>query len=62
MSGERMPILSGTIPCFETFMTKWEQLKDNPRTKLLVKEGLEWAYKYYDRMDNTKAYVVAMCE
>ena len=62
MSGEKVPILSGAIPSFEIFMTKWEILKKDPRTKSLVEAGLEWAYKYYDRMDNTKAYVVAMCK
>jgi hypothetical protein len=62
MCGESTPILSDAIPVFEMFMSKWETLKDNPKTKTLAKAGLETAYKYYNRMDNTKAYVVAMCK
>ena len=62
MSGESMPILSGAIPTFESFMTKWEKLAINPRSKPIVNAGLEWAYKYYERMDHTKVYVVAMCK
>jgi hypothetical protein len=63
MSAESTPILSGAILAFETFMTKWEKLaEEHPRLKLIIREGLEWAYKYYDRMDHTKAYIVAMCK
>jgi hypothetical protein len=62
MSRESMPILSGVIPSFEGFMTKWEMLAEHPRLKALIKPGLDLAYKYYSRMDNTKAYVVSMCK
>lgn len=63
MSGETLPILSGAIPAFEMFMTKWEKLAaDHARLKPIVQPGLDWAYKYYSRMDETKAYVVAMCK
>jgi hypothetical protein len=62
MSGESTQILSGAIPTFESFMTKWEKLAINPRLKPIVNAGLEWAYKYYELMDHTKAYVVAMCK
>lgn len=63
MSGESTPILSGAIPVFEMFMTTWEKLAmKNPKLKPIVQAGLEWAYKYYNRMDHTKAYVVAMCK
>lgn len=63
MSGESRPILSGSIPAFETFMTQWEKLgKENPHLKPFIQPGLEWAYKYYNRMDRTTAYIVAMCE
>lgn len=56
-------MLSGAIPAFEIFMTKWEKLAEG-RSNLspMVKEGLVSAYKYYDRMDQTRAYVVAMCK
>jgi hypothetical protein len=63
MSGERLPSLCYAVPCFELFMTAWEVLaKGNPRFEPFIAVGLEWATKYYERMDNTRAYVVAMCK
>jgi hypothetical protein len=63
MSAESMPVLSGAVPSFEIFMTRWEQLRTKyPELKPWVDIGLEWAEKYYTRMDDTDAYVVAMCE
>jgi hypothetical protein len=63
MSGESCPLLSGAIPAFELFMTRWEKLqKERPRLKRFIDNGLEWAYKYYKRMDRTRAYVIAMCK
>lgn len=63
MSGETTPIMSGAIPAFESFMTKWEKLgKGNLSLSPMVNAGLKSAYKYYNRMDHTKAYVVAMCK
>jgi hypothetical protein len=61
MSGESVPILSGVVPSFEKFMTRWETLARHDRLKALVRPGLDLAYKYYKRMDDTKAYVVSMC-
>ena len=63
MSSERTPILSGTIPAFELFMTAWEELGEkHPRLARWTKVGVEWAVKYYSKMDQTWAYVIAMCE
>ena len=63
MSAESMPVLSGAVPSFEIFMTQWERLRaEFPALKFWVDIGLEWAKKYYVRMDDTDAYVVAMCE
>lgn len=63
MSGEKTPILSGAIPAFEMFMSSWEKLgREHSRLKDLIKPGLDWAYKYYGRMDRTKAYIIAMCK
>ena len=62
MSEEGTPILSGSIPAFEAFMTKWEKLSEQPRLELLIEPGLEWAYRYYSRMDRTRAYTIAMCK
>jgi hypothetical protein len=65
MSQESNPILSGAIILFETFMTQWEMLsnlKAKPHMKALLKPSLTKTYKYYDRMDQTKVYVITMCK
>ena len=44
-------------------MTAWEQLGvKNPNMKPFTMVGFEWAIKYYKKMDQTYAYVVAMGE
>lgn len=44
-------------------MSKWEMFANKrPWLKQFVDEGLKWAMKYYNRLDKTTAYVVAMCK
>ncbi|KAH9034158.1 hypothetical protein EDB84DRAFT_1269970, partial [Lactarius hengduanensis] len=63
MSDESTPILSGAIPSFEIFMSSWEQLAENhPHLQPILQPGLDWACKYYAKMDRTDAYVIAMCK
>lgn len=63
MSAHATPVLSGAIPSFELFMTQWERLGKEYRTlKPWTDIGLKWARKYYSRMDDTRAYIIAMCE
>jgi hypothetical protein len=63
MSGESTPILSGAIPSFEIFMSSWEQLAENhPNLQPILQPGLDWACKYYAKMDRTNAYIIAMCK
>ncbi len=67
MSSERTPVLLGAIPAFEMFMTKWEKIAESDSEQLrhvkpLVEPGLEWATRYYSRMDGTKAYIISMCK
>lgn len=63
MSTERTPILSGAVPCLEMLMTAWEQLGEkNPDLAPFTSVALDWAVKYYKKMDQTSAYVVTMCE
>jgi hypothetical protein len=63
MSGETTPILSGAIPAFELFMSKWEQIAElHPRLSRWIDVGMRWATHYYKRMDRTKAYIMAMGE
>ena len=48
---------------FELYMLKWEKLANkHSHMKPIIQEGLNWAYKYYNQMDNMKAYIVAMCK
>jgi len=55
-------MLAGVLPSFEMLMTHWEKLaKDMPNLKKYIQPGLDSAYEYYSRMDQTKAYIVAMC-
>jgi hypothetical protein len=61
MSSDANPILSGSIPAFEIFMTTWEELAEHhPRLKPWIDVGLEWATTYYARMDLTMAYIMTM--
>ena len=63
MLKEKTPVLSGSIPAFETFMMEWELLSEkHKRLKPWIDVGLEWASEYYKRMDWTNAYIVAMCK
>lgn len=63
MSNEKNPVLAGAIPTFERFMTSWEKLRDQqPMLAPAINAGLKVARKYYSKMDDTHAYVVAMCE
>jgi hypothetical protein len=58
---ESTPILSGAIPAFKLFMTQWEIIMENhDDLKKYIKPGLDCTYKYYGRMDHTKAYIIAM--
>src|SRR6266576_3816504 len=61
MSNESTLILSGAVPAFEMFMTKWEKIIwEHPHLGQLVRPELNWAYKYYGQMDCTRAYIISM--
>jgi hypothetical protein len=63
MSKEKTPVLAGVIPTFERFMTAWEKLSEkNPHLAVAINKGLMFANKYYKKMDETKAYILAMCK
>jgi hypothetical protein len=63
MSKQKTPVLAGVIPTFERFMTSWEALAGkNPNLRGAITIGLSFATKYYNKMDATKAYIIAMCE
>ena len=61
MSSETTPVLCGSIASFELLMTQWERLgEEHPELRYWTRIGLRWARKYYTRMDDTDAYVIAM--
>ena len=63
MSTDATPVLLRAIIYFEKFMTKWEKLGEQHRMlKPWTDIGVKWATKYYDRMDETNAYVITMCK
>ena len=63
LANERMPTLGKVIPHWECFMTALEEYGTHlPCLKPILDEGLAWATTYYSRMDNMKAYIIAMCE
>jgi hypothetical protein len=65
MSSESTPMMSGAIPAYEQFMTVWEAIRntcDQPAMKSWVQVGLDRATEYYNRMDHTRAYIIAMSE
>ena len=61
LCSERTPVLSDVVPAFKMFMTAWETLGEkHSRLAPFTQVGVEWAVKYYERMDLLKAYIVAM--
>jgi hypothetical protein len=55
-------MLSGVLPSFKMLMTRWEKLaQDVQALEKYIKPGLKKAYEYYNHIDETKAYVIAMC-
>jgi hypothetical protein len=63
MSGEGTPVLAGTIPALELLMSRWERMALNsPEYAPWIEKGLECALKYYRHVDDTRAYVIALCK
>ncbi|KAJ6467257.1 ribonuclease H-like domain-containing protein, partial [Mycena sanguinolenta] len=65
MSTENTPILAGAIPAFELFMTSWKAMLDDVDLQVenirnFIHPGLAIAKKYYNRMGETDAYIIAM--
>jgi hypothetical protein len=52
-----------TIPAFEAFMARWEEIADEiPETKEVITAGLDKLRTYQNRTNDVPAYVVAMGE
>lgn len=63
MSKDKTPVLAGTIPTLERLMDGLETLAaEQPHLEPAIAAGLESAIKYYNKLDDTKAYVIALCE
>lgn len=63
LAKEATPVLSGAVPAFELFMTKWESLAEKfENLGHFIEVGLVKAREYYAKMDHTRAYVIALCE
>ncbi|KIK14506.1 hypothetical protein PISMIDRAFT_84486, partial [Pisolithus microcarpus 441] len=61
MSAEKRAMLNRAVPSFELFMTAWEKLREtNKCIAPFIDVGLKWAKQYYNRMDNTQAYIISM--
>jgi len=61
LANERTPTLGNVIPYWECFMTALEEYgRHLPCLKPILDEGLAWVTTYYSRMDNNKAYIIAI--
>lgn len=66
MAAENTPMLAATIPAFELFVNSWEAMKADPVLSALnithlIDAGLAIAEKYYNKFNDTDAYIIAMC-
>jgi hypothetical protein len=56
-------VLLHAIIYLEMLMMEWEKLGEQHKVlKLWTDISLRWATKYYIKMDDTNAYVIAMCK
>lgn len=67
MSSENTPILAGAVPAFELFIASWKAMLNDTDLRSenigkFLRPGLAIAEKYYNKMADTDAYIIAMCE
>jgi hypothetical protein len=63
-SGEKQPSLWKVLPSIEAFMSKWEEMCNNPRfarVQEALGAGLATLKKYYNKTNNSPAMIVALC-
>ncbi|KIK13446.1 hypothetical protein PISMIDRAFT_118865 [Pisolithus microcarpus 441] len=63
MTSEHIPLLSGALPTYETFLEQWKRISMssvNPQFGPLLKEGLAHREQYHKQMHANKAYVFGM--
>jgi rRNA maturation endonuclease Nob1 len=66
MSSENTPILAATIPAFELFLSAWQAMKADgdlavENVASIISPGLNIAKNYYRKLDDSNAYIIAMC-
>ena len=50
LAGDKMPVLTYTIPMFKLFMSDWEKLATRQaHLKLFINKGLHFAYIHYKK-------------
>ena len=60
---EKTPTLGNVIPQFELFMSLLEVLgSQSEELRPITDVGIKWATKYYQRIDDSQAYAIAMCK
>lgn len=63
MSSQRTPVLADVIPAIERLMTAWDVVSlSQPHLAKFVDAGLKKLREGYDKMDRTRAYVIALGE
>ncbi|KAJ7495122.1 hypothetical protein FB451DRAFT_1360076 [Mycena latifolia] len=65
MSSENTPILASAIPAFELFIASWKAMLNDADLRSenignFIRPGLAIAEKYYNKMADTDAYIIAM--
>jgi hypothetical protein len=56
MAGETTPILSGTLPAFQSLQDQWqEHVTSNPDMLSYILEGMTWLSKYHEKAGKTHA-------
>ena len=66
MAIENTPMLAATIPAFELFVNSWEAMRADDELAQQgvthhIDRGLEIAEKYYNKLNDTDAYLISMC-
>jgi hypothetical protein len=67
MSAENTPILAGSIPAFELFISSWKSMLadtdlQNENISKFIQPGLDIATNYYNKMGDMDAYIISMCK
>lgn len=66
LARERVPTLTSAMQTMEFWITAWEVLgsqgERGERIAKFTALGIERASEYYSRLDQSTAYIIAMCE